>query len=64
MILTALEASFMPLVTAGNLLLGRVHGLGALGALGRLGGLEGHPEPGLIYKVTHFIARTREWTEF
>jgi len=33
----------MPLMTAGNLLLGRVDGLGALGALGRLGGFEGHP---------------------
>ena len=44
MILTALEADLVELVSAGHLLLCRVHGLVADRALGRLGRLERHPE--------------------
>ena len=44
MILTALEADLVELVSACHLLLGRVHRAVAHRALGRLGRLERHPE--------------------
>ena len=51
LILTALEADFVELVTAGHLLLGGVDRSAALWALGRLWNLEGHFDLGCLFEV-------------